>query len=90
MFIRLTSACSAWSLRFDKSLASDGIKCTSWKNQPNQAYPMLTDINSNEPLYCSFTVTVNTCGVIFTTIDDSYAGICVVNKIKNRNIKVFK
>ena len=51
---------------------------------------MLTDINSNEPLYCSFTVTVNTCGVIFTTINDPYAGICVVNKIKNRNIKVFK
>ena len=71
------------------SLASHGIKCTSWKNQTSQASPMLTEINSNEPLYYPFTVTVNTCCVIFTTIDDRYAGICVVNKLKNRNMKVF-
>ena len=50
---------------------------------------MLTDINSNELLYYLLTVTVNTCGVIFTTIDDPYGGICVVNKVKNRNIEVF-
>ena len=48
---------------------------------------MLTDINFNKPLYCSFTVTVNMCGVIFTTIDDPYAGICVVNKVKKQKYK---
>ena len=89
MLILLSSAWSTWSLSFGKSLASDIIKCTSWKNQTSQASPMLTDINSNEPLYYPFTVTVNTCGVIFTTIDDRYAGISVVNKMKNRNMKVF-
>ena len=50
---------------------------------------MLTDISSNEPLYYPFSVNANTCGVIFTTIDDRYAAICVVNKVKNRNMKVF-
>ena len=89
MLISLSSASSTWSLRFGKSLSSDGIKCTSSKNQTSQASPMLADINSNEPLYCLFTVTVNTCGVIFTTIDDWYAGICVVNKVKNRNMEEF-
>ena len=50
---------------------------------------MLTDISSNEPLYYPFTVTFNTCGVYFKTTDDRYAGICVVNKVKNRNMEVF-
>ena len=89
MLISLSCAWSTWSLRFGKLLASDGIKCTSRKNQTSQASPMLTDINSNEPLYYQFTVTVNTCGVYFKTIDDRYAGICVVNKVKNRNMEVF-
>ena len=50
---------------------------------------MLTDISSNGPLYYPFTVTVNTCGVYFEIIDDRYVGICVANKVKNRNMEVF-
>ena len=52
MLIGLLSACSTGSLGFGKSLASNGIKCLSWKNQTSQVSLMFTDKNSNEPLYC--------------------------------------
>ena len=50
MLIGLLSACSTGSLGFGKSLASNGIKCLSWKNQTSQVSLMFTDKNSNEPL----------------------------------------
>ena len=68
MLIGLLSACSTGSLGFGKSLASNGIKCLSWKNQTSQVSLMFTDINSNEPLYYSFTVSVNKYDESFTTI----------------------
>ena len=68
MLIGLLSACSTGSLGFGKSLASNGIKCLSRKNQTSQVSLMFTDINSNEPLYYSFTVSVNKYGGSFTTI----------------------
>ena len=68
MLIGLLSAFSTGSLGFGKSLASNGIKCLSWKNQTSQVSLMFTDKNSNEPLYYSFTVSVNKCGGSFTTI----------------------
>ena len=68
MLIGLFSTCSTGSLGFGKSLASNGIKCLSWKNQTSQVSLMFTDKNSNEPLYYSFTVSVNKYGGSFTTI----------------------
>ena len=41
-------------------------------------------------LFCNpFTVNVNKCGGSFNTIDDPYARVCVPNKVKNLNSKVF-
>ena len=54
-----------------------------------QARPTLFIINSNEPLYQLFTVSVNKCGGSFITIDNPYAQICVPNKVKDTNVKVF-
>ena len=68
---------------------SDGIKCVSLNNQPYQAGPTLLDVNSYELLYYSFVVNVNKCCGSCTTIDDPYARICVPNKVKNMNVKVF-
>ena len=36
-----------------------------------------------------FTVSVNNCVGSCRTIDDPYARICVPNKVKNMNVKVF-
>ena len=35
------------------------------------------------------TVSVNECGGICNTSDDSYAWVCVPDKVKNMNVKLF-
>ena len=60
MFIGLLSVCSKG--RFGESLASNYegcIKYVSLNNRPCQARPILVNINSIEPVYDPFTVTVN-------------------------------
>ena len=47
------------------------------------------NINLNVALFHPFTVTVNTCGRSCNIINDPYAQLCVPNKIKNMNVKVF-
>ena len=36
-----------------------------------------------------FTVSVNKCGGSCNTVDDVYDRVCVSNKVKNMNVKVF-
>ena len=78
--------------RFGESLASNYegcIKYVSLNNRPCQARPILVNINSIEPVYDPFTVTVNICGGSSNTIDDIYARVYVPDKVQNRNVKVF-
>ena len=46
-------------------------------------------MNSTETLFYPFTVSVNQCGESSNNIDDLYARVCVPNKVKNVNVKVF-
>ena len=39
--------------------------------------------------FYQFTVSANKCGRNFNTVDDPYARVCVPNKAKNMNAKVF-
>ena len=59
------------------------------KYQSCQARPTLVDINSHKTLFYPFTVIANECGGSCNTINDPYAWVCVTNKIKNLNVKVF-
>ena len=71
-------------LRFARSLVCHCCvsKSVSLDNQPCQARSLDIDINSNEALYYSFTVSVNKCGGRCNSTDDGYAWICVPNKVK--------
>ena len=40
-------------------------------------------------LFLSFTLSVSKCGGNCSTINDLYAPLCVPNKVKNLNVKVF-
>ena len=74
MFIGFLSVCTIVS--FSEPLASSfekSIKCVSLNNRPCQARPTLVDINSNETLFYSFTVSVTKCGGSCNTTDDPYA-----------------
>ena len=83
-FIGLSSSCIIESL--GESLVSNlnrPIKCISLNNQTGKGRPALVSINSDGTLFYSFTVSVSTYGGSCNSIDDSYAGVSVPNKVKN-------
>ena len=87
-----TGLLSTLTTSFCKSLASickGSIKCVFLNNRPCQARPTFVGINSNETLFYQFTGSVNKCGIICNTIDESYAQVCVPNKVEDVNVKVF-
>ena len=94
MFIGFSSAQAAES--FGESFgiffgnSKGNIKCVFLNNRPCQTRSTLVNINSNEPLYYLFTVSVIECGGSCNTIDDPYVRVCVPNKVKYMNVKVFK
>ena len=61
----------------------------SLNNQSCQTRPTLININSKETNFYPFNVSVNKCGTSCNTIDDPYHRVCVPNKVKNKNVKVF-
>ena len=90
LFIGLLSVYPIGS--FGASLASnykEPIKCVSLNNKPCKARKTLIKINSDKALFYPFTVSANNCSGSCNTFDDSYSWICVRNKVKNLNLKVF-
>ena len=81
------SVCTTGSFR--RSLVSIAIKRVSLTNGPCQARLRTVNINSDETHFYPFPVTVNKCGRSCDTIDNAYAQVCVPNKVKNMNVKVF-
>ena len=93
MFIGVLSVCTLVS--FSRSLPSNyekPIKCVSVTNIPCQARPALDENlikHSNKTLFYAFIASINKFGGSCNTIDDQYARVCVPNKMKNMNVKVF-
>ena len=90
VFIAFLSDCRTESLV--ESLASnfkERIKCVSLNNPPCQVTPTLVKINSKEPPSYRFTVSIIKCGGGCNTIDDLYVWVCVSEKVKNMNVKLF-
>ena len=58
-------------------------------NQPFQARLKRASINSYETLFYPFSVSVNKYGGSCNTIDCLYTRVCVSNKVKNINAKLF-
>lgn len=73
----------------DRSLAfnSNGsMKFVSLNKRPWRARATFVDINSNQTLIYHFTVRVIRCG---GSVDDPYVWVCVLNRVKHLNAKVF-
>ena len=63
-----------------------------WILLNNQLYkprPTIANIDTDKTIFYPFTVSVNKCGGSCKTIDDLYDWVCVSNKVKNMNVKVF-
>ena len=89
MFIGLLSICTTES--FVGSLASNSkgsIKFVSLNNRPCQAKSTLVNINSMK-LFFIHLLSVLISGGSCNSIDDQYVWVCVSNKVKYMNVKVF-
>ena len=70
------------------SIAS-ALKCVSLNNQERKVRPKIVNVNSNNPIFYSFSVKINRCSGNCNSINDPYAKICVLDVVKNLNVKVF-
>ena len=68
---------------------TNALECVSMKNQVCKVRPEIISINSNNPMFYSFSVKVNKCSGNCNNINDPYARICVPDTVKNLNVKVF-
>ena len=59
------------------------------KNRNCKIRTKIIDINSNEPLFYLFSVSLNKCSGSCNNINDRYAKLCVPDLAKNINVKVF-
>ena len=47
------------------------------------------NVNTNEPIFYPYSITINKCKGSCNTINDQYAKFCVPDTIKNINVKIF-
>ena len=58
-------------------------------NQKCKARPEIININSNSPVFYSFSIKAGKCNGNCKNINDLYAKICVSDAVKDFNVKVF-
>ena len=64
-------------------------ECVSMNNQECKIRTEIINLNTNEPMFCPYSIKINKCKGRCNTINDPYAKICVPDEIKNSNVKVF-
>ena len=75
---------------FGCSLSSlNPLECVSMNNQERKVIPDMVNVNSSEPLFYPFSNKTNKCSGSCNNINDPCAKLCVLNVVKNINIKVF-
>ena len=68
---------------------TNALDCISMKNSECKVRSEIISFNSNNPMFYPFSITVNKCSGNCNNINDPYAKICVLDAIKNLNVKVF-
>ena len=58
-------------------------------NQACKVRPEIINVNSNEPVFYSFSIKTSKCSGSCNNINDPYAKIYVPNDVKDLNVKVF-
>ena len=52
-------------------------KIVSMRNQECKVRPVITNVNSNEPLFYPYSILVNKCSGSSNNVNDPYAKLCV-------------
>ena len=74
---------------FDNLSNVNPLKCISLKNQECKVRPEIINVNSNNPIFYPFSIKINKCSGNCNNINNPYAKICVLDVMKDLNVKVF-
>ena len=63
-------------------------KCVSMTNQECKVRPEIVNLNSHEPVFYPFSIKTSQCSGSCNNINDPYTRMCVLEVVKNVNVKV--
>ena len=67
----------------------NSLECLSMNNQECKVKTEIINLNTDEPMFYPYSIKINRCKGSCNTINKPCAKICVPEKIKNINVKVF-
>ena len=67
----------------------NSLEWISMNNQGCKIKSEIINVNTNEPIFYPYSITINRCKGICNTINDQYAKLFVPDTIKNINVKIF-
>ena len=70
-------------------LSVNSLKCVSMNNQECKRRPEIINIIRNESLFYPYSVKISNCSSSCNNINDPYAKLCILDVVKNINVKVF-
>ena len=70
-------------------LSVNFLECASMNNQGCKIRSKIISVNTNDPSFYPFSITINKCKGSCNTINNPHAKLCVPDTIKNINVKVF-
>ena len=65
------------------------LKCISMNNEECKIKQEIPNVNSDEPVFFRYSNKINKCSGNCNNISDPYAKLCVLDIVKNINLKVF-
>ena len=76
------------AMMFFGSLSSmNPLECTSMNNQECKVRPEIVSVNSNDPIFYTFSIKTSKCSGSCNNINDPYTKICVPDVVKNLILK---
>ena len=70
-------------------LSVNSLECVSVNNKECKITSEIINVNTNEPMFCSYSIKINKCKGSCNTVNDPYAKLFVPDTIKTINVKVF-
>ena len=76
-------------LSYLNPLSATPLSCISMNNQECKVRPEIINVNSDEPVFYSFSIKTSKCRGCCNNTNDPYVKMCVLDVVKNLNVKVF-
>ena len=86
MFIK---KCFFTAIPFFNLLNINSLECVSMNNQERKIRTEIINLNTNGAMFYPYSIKINRCKGSCNTINVPYAKICVLDQIKDANVKVF-